>query len=75
MTKTKQPTKRQTEVRHIRMDIDTSERIEAIAEYTGIPYGRIVNMVMRVYVENNGAGLVVPILAIPNQSNNTEKPQ
>ena len=72
MSKTKTTAKRKTEVRHIRMDIDTSARIEAIAEYTGIPYGRIINMVMRVYVENNGAGMSVPILAIPPHTKEEE---
>jgi predicted DNA binding CopG/RHH family protein len=66
------PRTRPQAIKHIRMDIDTSERIEAIAAYNGIAYGRIINMVMRAYVENNGAGMAVPILELPPQTKEEE---
>ena len=70
--KKKPKPQRETEVRHIRMDKDTSERIEAITQHNGVAYGRIVNLVMRTFVENNGAGFAVPVLTLPPQPDDKE---
>lgn len=46
-------------MRTIRIDIELDKKIMAIADDTGIPYGRLINLVMRQFVESDTAMLSI----------------
>lgn len=52
-------------MRTVRIDTEIDAQIEAISENTGIPYGRLINLVMRQYVESVEAGSAIPIINWP----------